>query len=137
MSNPIDPLEAATVLGELLRSKPKNATGLVNAIMSNDLVPQPTKDYLGNLIEDFNNVVNEGGVSKPFAPRRTFENVVEENGLDRKATNEVVKHLYEDDIASGLMEKMGTDADLPPPPLTMHDQVEAAYNAHTEGDNHE
>lgn len=123
-------LKAAKTLGDLFYKSPAKATQYVNAIMGNRLVPPATKKYFGELLEEFRNVEFEGGASVPFAPRKTFENVVAAHGLDGAAAKTCVTYLKNDHICAGLMQQMGTDKDRVPEPPTLRDQVEAAYDIH-------
>lgn len=135
MNNPIDPNEAAAVLGELLRTNPKRATGLAKAIFGEPCVPQATKELLANILVDFNNVIDEGGATLPFAKRNTIEDVHKHYGLDPKSSNECFDHVRNDDIAQKVIQKMGgSDAERRLSEVTIRDQVEAAVNAHHEGD---
>lgn len=81
------------------------------------------------LVEDS---VDNGGRDKPFDKRRTTKQVADQIGADEDETLEAYGKLRNAAVVNDLNERMGTDAQLPDPPVSLRDLVEVAVDIHEE-----
>jgi hypothetical protein len=86
------------------------------------------------IINDFHDVKN--GFHAPFEPTPTLEQFADHHGIEKtqdaldlaERINATMEH---EEVQGRLLARMGSDADRPPEPVTLRDQVEAAVNAHS------
>lgn len=64
----------------------------------------------------------------PFQERLTPEKVTDAFGFDHDTASRIYEAAAAEQVAVALQERMGTDADLPLPPVTRRDQVAAAVD---------
>ena len=57
------------------------------------------------------------------------EKAIRETGANPVVLREVISGLQLDDATKGLIDRMGSDSSLPPPPLTSRDFVQAAWTS--------
>ena len=76
---------------------------------------------------------NGGGRSLPFQERITTREVTDTFNLDDKVAERVYQEAYDNSLAVGLIDRMGSDADLPiDGEPTLREQVAAAFDANTQ-----
>ena len=92
----------------------------------NSLTPEVRQVFL-----TLSNTLDEGK-QFPFDPKPlTPDDTITQLGLDPDAVKAAKQSLFNEDVAHDLQARLGTDADLPPEPVTMTDTLSAAYDAHT------
>jgi hypothetical protein len=72
------------------------------------------------------------GFRMPFQEAHTVEEVAAATGLRPDTLETLGKRAMDEHITEKLIDRMGTDADLPPTEPTRRDEVAAAFAVHTE-----
>jgi hypothetical protein len=108
-------------------------TGLINSL------PVDERIQAHNFLTAYD-ATEAGYRSAPFAKEIPKEAVLLEASIDSheqpsvEATDWMLQEARKEVVTSELLERMGTDADLPPEPPTTRDAVAAAVEAHGFGD---
>jgi hypothetical protein len=73
-----------------------------------------------------------GGKVMPFQEPISTKQVCDYHGLDERNAEKVFQKLVDAKITSGLIDRMGSDDQLPVPEPTLRDQIAAAVDAHSQ-----
>lgn len=120
-SRPIDPLAAPGALARLIHARD---TGQVHAHVVDTFLDD---------IKHFRKV-EEGGraVPRPFAPKAQYDPHRAPGTPGHESAKQIVAAYDREALLSGLQHRLGTDADRPPSPPTLRDQIEAAAAIHSQ-----
>ena len=124
--SPIDPLAAPGTLARLLRAR--------------DSHPDPAiRSAAVNFLDDLKQFrkAEEGArvVPRPFAARTPCDPHRAPGTPGHESAKQIVAAYDREALLSGLQAQMGTDADRPPSPPTLRDQIEAAAAIHAPQEN--
>jgi hypothetical protein len=108
-----------------LRAKGGSIAGLLRTYP--DEVQQEAKLFLRAM-----DVASTFGRAMPFQERLTPEAVTAHFGVDPRTAKAVYQHAVDDQLTAALQSRMGTDAERPLDPVTLRDQVAAAFEAHSQ-----
>lgn len=97
--------------------------GTTTALRSLDPESQQLVAELGDALVEQRELGRHGNVEKVMDKFQVPK-------ADRPTVNRILDAAQVDDLAVALQRRMGTDADLPPPPITSRDQVAAAFDLH-------
>jgi hypothetical protein len=97
------------------------------------LSPADQKQAL-QIINDFHDLKN--GFHEPFKPTPSLEQFADHYGIEKtqdaldlaERINATMEHEH---VQGSLLARMGSDADRPPEPVTLRDQVAAAVDLHS------
>lgn len=116
-------------LGDYLEATPRDRRPPIQQLLKH-VHPEARQAALTRL--NLLDAGDRGGAAVPFGPRYTLDQVAEALDLPAKLAREVHQQAWDQDIAEGLQQRMGTDADRSPDtsPPTCREQIEAAYDVH-------
>lgn len=100
--------------------------GTTKALRMLDTESQQLVAELGDQLAEQRELGRHGSVA------RVFDEYQVPVGM-RPTVEKIMDAAEADDVAVSLQRRMGTDADLPPPPITSRDHVAAAFELHSQG----